>query len=70
MTTQFSHVGYHQFPGKYGSFEVFHAKEYADGGLEADGWYWWACFPGCMPDSDPSGPYDTAEDAYVDAMME
>ena len=24
-----------------------------------DGWYWWSCFPGCLPDSDPIGPFDT-----------
>jgi hypothetical protein len=23
------------------------------------GWFYWYCFPGCMPDSDPIGPYDT-----------
>jgi hypothetical protein len=23
------------------------------------GWYWWSCFPGCLPDSPPIGPYDT-----------
>lgn len=32
------------------------------------GWYWWACFPGCMPDGDPSGPFDTSTDAYNDAQ--
>ena len=25
------------------------------------GWYYWACFPGCMPDSDPIGPYESEE---------
>ena len=23
------------------------------------GWFFWFCFPGCMPDSSPSGPYAT-----------
>jgi hypothetical protein len=27
------------------------------------GWFYWYCFPGCLPDSDPIGPYDSAEDA-------
>jgi hypothetical protein len=27
------------------------------------GWYYWYCLPGCMPDSDPLGPYETAEEA-------
>lgn len=32
------------------------------------GWYWWACFPGCMPDSDPMGPFATEEEALADAQ--
>ena len=32
------------------------------------GWYWWACFPGCIPDGDPVGPFETAEDAEEDAQ--
>ena len=31
------------------------------------GWYWWSCFPGCMPDSDPIGPFATEEEAINDA---
>ena len=31
------------------------------------GWYWWACLPGCLPDSDPSGPFDTKAEAMADA---
>jgi hypothetical protein len=38
-----------------------------DGELMGEGWYWWACFPGCMPDSDPSGPYATEAEALADA---
>jgi hypothetical protein len=22
------------------------------------GWYWWPCFPGCMPGGDASGPFE------------
>ena len=33
------------------------------------GWYWWACFPGCMPDSDPNGPYES-EDAAEESAKE
>jgi hypothetical protein len=32
------------------------------------GWYWWSCFPGCLPDSDPYGPYDTEEQALEAAQ--
>jgi len=34
----------------------------------AGGWYWWPCFPGCMPDSDPIGPFETEADALADAQ--
>ena len=27
------------------------------GDLFEPGWYWWAIFPGCIPDSEPSGPF-------------
>ena len=30
--------------------------------LEA-GYYWWWCFPGCLPDSEPIGPFKTYEEA-------
>lgn len=32
-----------------------------------DGWYWWSCFPGCLPDSEPVGPFDTEDEALADA---
>ena len=31
------------------------------------GWFYWFCFPGCMPDSEPMGPYATEEEALADA---
>ena len=31
------------------------------------GWYWQACFPGCLPDGEPSGPFATEADALADA---
>jgi hypothetical protein len=33
----------------------------------AAGWYWWTCFPGCLPDSDSCGPFDTEAEALADA---
>jgi hypothetical protein len=39
-----------------------------DGESLPAGWYWWACFPGCLPDGAPSGPFDSAEDAEADAQ--
>lgn len=76
-----SHQGYHQFHAEesqepYGSFEVF----WHDGGKDEDpdcenwdgdemkpGWYWWSCFPGCLPDGEPSGPFAYSSQAHEDA---
>ena len=32
------------------------------------GWYWWSCSPGCLPDSDPVGPFATEAEALADAQ--
>ena len=32
------------------------------------GWYWHSCFPGCLPDSDPIGPFETEQAALKDAQ--
>jgi hypothetical protein len=73
-------MSYHEFISedgtRCGSFEVF----YLDAGTIAaesltdeegtplePGFYWWACFPGCLPDGEPSGPYQTEEEAIEDA---
>lgn len=32
------------------------------------GWYWWACFPGCLPNGEPEGPFATAAEALADAQ--
>tara|TARA_R100001594_G_scaffold36962_1_gene66851 strand:+ start:61 stop:276 length:216 start_codon:yes stop_codon:yes gene_type:complete len=69
-------MSYHQFIDEetkepYGSFEVFY---YSDStGLPTrigpKGFYWWSCFPGCMPDNtDPSGPFKTHHEALEDAL--
>lgn len=62
----------------HGSFEIFwHDGTGEPGSARSDdeedfepqpaGWYWWACFPGCMPDGEPSGPFATSRDALQDA---
>lgn len=38
-------------------------SEIEEAAKDLTGWYVWACFPGCMPDSDPWGPYKTEEEA-------
>jgi hypothetical protein len=40
----------------------------SDGETMPKGWYWWTCFPGCMPDSDPFGPFKTEAEALKDAQ--
>ena len=31
-------------------------------------WWWWACFPGCMPDGEPFGPFETEAEAIANAQ--
>ncbi len=38
------------------------------GDLLPDGWYWWSCFPGCLPGGKPTGPFATEEEATADAQ--
>jgi hypothetical protein len=67
-------MSYYQFKdsenNEYGSFEVFYdIKQLTLTGKPVDaGFYWWACFPGCMPDGDPIGPFQTEEEAIEDAQ--
>lgn len=32
------------------------------------GWYYWYCQPGCLPDSDPIGPFATEAEAEQDCI--
>lgn len=31
------------------------------------GWFYWCCFPGCLPEGDPIGPFMTWGDAFGSA---
>lgn len=31
-------------------------------------WWWWICFPGCLPDGEPNGPFATELEAIEDAQ--
>jgi hypothetical protein len=42
----------------------------ADGVPQEAGWYHWPCFPGCLPDGDPVGPFETETAALADARSE
>lgn len=67
-----SHEGYHVFHTEetqieYGSFCVFWDDDTC-GIANGPGWYWWACFPGCLPDSpDAAGPFATSRAAHKHA---
>ena len=32
------------------------------------GWFYWYCFPGCLPDSDMFGPFASYKDALADTQ--
>jgi hypothetical protein len=56
---------------------VFDAEEYAsdpdyqetvrDEAAARAGWYYWNCQPGCLPDSEPMGPYHDRDEAWAHA---
>ena len=39
-----------------------------DSGPIPSGHYYWFCFPGCLPDSDRFGPFDSTKEAENDAI--
>ena len=34
------------------------------------GWFWWSCFPGCLPDGPAIGPFKTRAEALADAQQD
>jgi hypothetical protein len=55
-----------QMECNYNLQNMDHADEYT---ITEPGFYYWYCFPGCLPDSDPIGPFN-AEAEAVKNMME
>ncbi len=56
---------------RYAGIEVFysHRGEIGyDGEYGRPGFYWWSCQPGCLPDSDAVGPFETRVEACLDAL--
>lgn len=41
--------------------------QYDDNSTYPLGWYYWYCFPGCLPDGEAIGPFETEQDAIDDA---
>ena len=60
-------MAYHHFypETETGSFETFEVSPGSR--LISPGWYWQACFPGCLPDSDPMGPFSSEAEAIENA---
>ena len=75
MTQVYSDPSRADEPHALPNMEVFEIKEDSfaigwKGKLWVKGWYYYACFPGCLPDGPASGPYDTEDDAKVACMDE
>lgn len=58
-------------PNALPDVEVFEltAREAAAQGITG-GWYWHSCFPGCLPDGEPFGPFKTRAEALADAQSQ
>jgi hypothetical protein len=74
MTQAYSDPSRADDPYALPDVEVFYADEGELGTVNDDteqsaaGWYWWPCFPGCLPDGDPCGPFETEAEALEDAQ--
>lgn len=56
--------------------EIFHINEQQcdreidpfSVGWSGPGWYWWSCSPGCIPDGEAYGPFNTKRECAIDGM--
>lgn len=64
MSQHYSDPARAQDPHALPNIEVFYVAPGEDG---PPGWYWWACFPGCLPDGEAEGPYITEAEAVLAA---
>lgn len=56
--TYYTEMGYHTLNDGT-SIEIFPGP---------DGkWYWWPCFPSCIPDGERQGPFEDSQEALKDA---
>jgi len=69
MTQYYSDPAREQDPHALPDVEVFY-RSVADcvdqPDTPAPGWYYWFCFPGCLPDGEPFGPFNSEKDAVRD----
>lgn len=70
MSYYYSSVEREQDPYALPDIEIFEMKEIdSDLGICEPGFYYWFCFPGCLPDSDTFGPY-AAENEALEAARD
>ena len=66
---------------EFGHYEVFYVDTDGDPSVDSEamsgedsgwqeGWYYWSCQPGCLPDSEPNGPHDSEDEARNDVNEE
>lgn len=69
MSQHYSDPSRESDPHALPDVEVFYlnCQTESNGTQLEQGWYYWYCFPGCMPDSEPFGPYRSEQEA-IDAM--
>ncbi len=74
MSQNYSDPGRADDPHALPDIETFYVAEddpdevNEDGEALDEGWYWQACFPGCLPDGLPVGPFRTEREALKDAQ--
>jgi len=69
MIMYYSNPAREKDPHALPDVEVFYRTDAAckaDGWEDGGGWYYWFCFPGCLPDSEPIGPFRTEKRAVMD----
>ena len=69
MTQVYSNPERETDPHALPDIETFHSSD-VGGLVPLEGWYWWPCFPGCLPDGEPVGPFETEQEAIEDAQSE
>jgi hypothetical protein len=51
------------------TIEVFHVDKVLAASFDRrSGWFWWKCWPGCLPDGEPYGPFPSSYRAYRNAI--
>lgn len=79
MPFHYSNPAREKDPYALTDIEVFHlglkqiiSKSLKDeeGNYFASGWYYWFCFPGCLPDSEMIGAFASEQEALEDARKD